>query len=408
MRPGDAVLVKASRAVGLERVADELVTREHASVIALLIAGGVAFAVTVLGTPLLIRVLRSARDRPADPRRRPDRAPARGEGRDADDGRHRDRRRRGARLPRRARPHRAAQVRAHRADAACSSIVGLAVVGFVDDYLGVRRGRNLGLRKRGQDRLASSSSRRGFALLALDWVDVSTHLSFTRPLDLDLGTSVWFVFAVVVVYGTANAVNLTDGLDGLAAGSATLVFAAFMIICFRQFRHPTSTASSRRRRSTWRSSRPRSPARAAASCGGTRRRRGSSWATPARSRSAARWPASRCSRNTVLLLPILGGLYVVETLSVIAQVISFRGFRRRVLRMAPIHHHFEVGGWPEFTVIVRFWLFAGVCVALGDRHLLRRLHQHPGSDRLMRVLVIGLGGDRRRGRAPSRARAATT
>jgi phospho-N-acetylmuramoyl-pentapeptide-transferase len=68
--------------------------------------------------------------------------------------------------------------------------------------------------------------------------------------------------------------------------------------------------------------------------------------------------------KTLLLLPILGGLYVVETLSVIAQVISFRGFGRRILRMAPIHHHFEVIGWPEFTVIVRFWLFAGVCVAL--------------------------------------------
>jgi phospho-N-acetylmuramoyl-pentapeptide-transferase len=67
---------------------------------------------------------------------------------------------------------------------------------------------------------------------------------------------------------------------------------------------------------------------------------------------------------TILLLPILGGLYVIETLSVIAQVISFRGFHRRVLRMAPIHHHFEVGGWPEFTVIVRLWLFAGACVAL--------------------------------------------
>ena len=68
--------------------------------------------------------------------------------------------------------------------------------------------------------------------------------------------------------------------------------------------------------------------------------------------------------KTLLLLPILGGLYVVETLSVIAQVVSFRGFHRRILRMAPIHHHFEVIGWPEFTVIVRFWLFSGVCVAL--------------------------------------------
>jgi phospho-N-acetylmuramoyl-pentapeptide-transferase len=69
--------------------------------------------------------------------------------------------------------------------------------------------------------------------------------------------------------------------------------------------------------------------------------------------------------RTQLLLPILAGLPLVEALSVIAQVISYRGFRRRVLRMAPIHHHFEVGGWSEFTVIVRFWLFAAICVALG-------------------------------------------
>jgi phospho-N-acetylmuramoyl-pentapeptide-transferase len=69
--------------------------------------------------------------------------------------------------------------------------------------------------------------------------------------------------------------------------------------------------------------------------------------------------------RTHLLLPILAGLPLIETLSVIAQVVSYRGFRRRVLRMAPIHHHFEVGGWSEFTVIVRFWLFAGICVAFG-------------------------------------------
>ena len=69
--------------------------------------------------------------------------------------------------------------------------------------------------------------------------------------------------------------------------------------------------------------------------------------------------------RTELLLPILAGLPLIETLSVLAQVISYRGFRKRVLRMAPIHHHFEVGGWSEFTVIVRFWLFAGICVAFG-------------------------------------------
>ncbi|GIU89586.1 MAG: hypothetical protein KatS3mg010_0685 [Acidimicrobiia bacterium] len=69
--------------------------------------------------------------------------------------------------------------------------------------------------------------------------------------------------------------------------------------------------------------------------------------------------------RTNLLLPILAGLTVVEAASVLAQIVSYRGFRRRVLRMAPIHHHFEVGGWSEFTIIVRFWLFAGICVALG-------------------------------------------
>jgi phospho-N-acetylmuramoyl-pentapeptide-transferase len=69
--------------------------------------------------------------------------------------------------------------------------------------------------------------------------------------------------------------------------------------------------------------------------------------------------------RTDLLLPIMGGLFVIETLSVVLQVISFRGFGRRIFRMAPIHHHFELAGWPEFTVIVRFWLIAGLFVALG-------------------------------------------
>ena len=69
--------------------------------------------------------------------------------------------------------------------------------------------------------------------------------------------------------------------------------------------------------------------------------------------------------KTQLLLPIMGGLFVLETVSVVIQVISFRGFKRRVFRMAPIHHHFELAGWPEFTVIVRFWLIAGLFVAFG-------------------------------------------
>ena len=69
--------------------------------------------------------------------------------------------------------------------------------------------------------------------------------------------------------------------------------------------------------------------------------------------------------NTQMLLPVLAGLWLIETLSVIVQVISFRGFGRRVFRMSPIHHHFELLGWPETTVTIRFWIFAGACAALG-------------------------------------------
>jgi phospho-N-acetylmuramoyl-pentapeptide-transferase len=245
-------------------------------------------------------------------------------------------------------------------------IGGLAVVGWLDDYLGVRARRNLGLRKRGKT-AGIVAVAAVFAWLALDFAHVSTHLSFTRPLSFDLGTAGWFVFAIVIVYATANAVNLTDGLDGLAAGSSAFVFAAFMIIAFTEFRHPTLYSVL-----------PSFPAQAldqaivaAAMFGACA---GFLWwnAAPARiimgdTGSLAIGGAMAglaLLTRTVLLLPILAGLPVVEAVSVIAQVVSYRGFRRRVLRMAPIHHHFEVGGWSEFTVTVRFWLFAGICVAL--------------------------------------------
>lgn len=245
-------------------------------------------------------------------------------------------------------------------------IVGLAVVGFLDDWLGVRRRRNQGFRKRGKvagQVLVASA----FALLALKWVDASTHLSFTRSLDLNLGTWVWFAFAVVVVLSSANAVNITDGLDGLAAGSATLVFAAFMIICFWQFRHPDVYGPV-----------PNAAGfndLAVVAAAGAGACAGFLWwnAAPARIfmgdvgslAIGAALAGLALLTNTALLFPILGGLYVIETLSVIAQIISFRIFHFRVLRMAPLHHHFEVKGWPETTVIVRFWILAGVCVAFG-------------------------------------------
>lgn len=243
-------------------------------------------------------------------------------------------------------------------------IVGMALVGFIDDYLSVRRRQNLGLNKRsktgGQLLVAA-----GFALLALHWIDVSTNLSFTRNLDLDLGTWLWGVWATVVVLGASNAVNLTDGLDGLAAGSAALVFSAFVIVAFWQVRHPEIYGI--------RSSEALDLAVVAAAMLGACA--GFLWwnAAPARifmgdtgslALGAAIAGLALLTR-THLLLPVFGGLYVIETLSVIIQVVSYRRFRRRVFRMAPIHHHFELLGWPEFTVIVRFWLIAGLFVGLG-------------------------------------------
>ncbi len=326
-------------------------------------ATATAFVVSVLGTPLLIRVLR-----------------ARGIGQQIrDDGpiAHPHTTKAGtptmggiAIVGSMAAGYLVAHVRTEQVKFATTGVtlmalvLGLAAVGFVDDYLGVRKGRNLGLRKRGKTggQLLVAS---GFALLALKYVEVSTHLSFTRRLDLDLGMWGWGIWAVVVIMAASNGMNLADGLDGLAAGSATLVFAAFVIVGFWQFRHPhvygvlaagaldVAVVSGA----------------LMGACAGFL------WwnAAPARvfmgdTGSLALGGAMAglaLLTNTHLLLPILGGLYVLETLSVIAQVVSFRWFHRRILRMAPIHHHFEVGGWPEFTVIVRFWLFAGICVALG-------------------------------------------
>src|SRR5438552_17425892 len=243
-------------------------------------------------------------------------------------------------------------------------IVGLGIVSWIDDYIGVRARRNLGLLKRGKT-LGIVVVAAAFAWLAVHFVHTDTHLSFTQPLDIDLGQTGLVLWAVLVVFATANAVNLTDGLDGLATGSAALTFAAFMIIAFTEFRHPDIYGVL--------------PAQAldqavvaAAMFGACA---GFLWwnAAPARvfmgdtgSLAIGGGMAGLALlTHTDLLLPVLGGLFVVETLSVIAQVVAFRGFHRRVLRVAPIRPHYEVGGWPEFTVIVRFWLFAGLCVGVG-------------------------------------------
>jgi phospho-N-acetylmuramoyl-pentapeptide-transferase len=243
-------------------------------------------------------------------------------------------------------------------------IVGCALVGFLDDYLGIRFQRNLGLNKRakaaGQLLVAT-----GFALLCIHWVGISTNLSFARDLDFGLGPWGWGIWAVLIIIGASNAVNLTDGLDGLASGSSAFVAAAFVIIAFWQGRHGGIYGVDANEAIDV-------AVVAAAMLGACA---GFLWwnAAPARifmgdtgSLALGGGLAGLALlTKTHLLLPIIGGLFVLETVSVVVQVISFRGFKRRIFRMAPIHHHFELAGWPEFTVIVRFWLIAGLFVAFG-------------------------------------------
>ncbi|MGH9166132.1 MAG: phospho-N-acetylmuramoyl-pentapeptide-transferase [Acidimicrobiales bacterium] len=243
------------------------------------------------------------------------------------------------------------------------AIFGAAVVGLADDWIKVRHQRSLGLNKRakiaGQLLVAGS-----FAVYALNLADVRTELSFTRfdSIGLDLGPVVWTVWAILVIIGTSNAVNLTDGLDGLAAGASTFAFSAFAIIGFWQFRHFDVYRV------------PQSLDLALLAMAMTGACAGFLWwnAAPARIfmgdtgslAIGAGLAALALVMNLQLLLPVIGGLYVLETLSVMVQVASFRLFHRRVFRMAPVHHHFELAGWPETTVIVRFWILAGLCTAL--------------------------------------------
>jgi phospho-N-acetylmuramoyl-pentapeptide-transferase len=247
-------------------------------------------------------------------------------------------------------------------------VVACGLIGFADDLVGVRNTRNLGLNKRTKF-AAQVLVAIGFAIAAWKWAGATTTISFTRY-DLPgwhVGPVVWIAFAAFVVVATSNAVNLTDGLDGLAAGSSTFCFSVLAVIGYWQFRHYPIY-----RVGTTQATALDLGLVAVALVGGCL---GFLWwnAAPARiimgdtgALSIGAGLAGLCLlMNLDLLLVVIGGLFVIETLSVIAQVISFRVFHRRVLRIAPIHHHFEMLGWPETTVLIRFWILAGLFAALG-------------------------------------------
>jgi phospho-N-acetylmuramoyl-pentapeptide-transferase len=255
-------------------------------------------------------------------------------------------------------------------------MVSLGLVGFLDDLIKIRKQRSLGLTAAAKfsGQLITGV---GFAVLALQFKDkyglspASTHLSFVRDYKaIGLGTVGFVVFAYLVITATSNAVNLTDGLDGLASGTSAMVLASYVIIAFWQFGNSCVLKSGE---GCYQARDPLDLALVAAAAMGACF--GFLWwnASPAKifmgdTGSLALgglFAGLAILTRTELLLVVLGGLFVMETLSVIIQIGFFKLTRKRVFRMAPIHHHFELAGWAENTVIVRFWIIAGLGVAFG-------------------------------------------
>jgi len=252
----------------------------------------------------------------------------------------------------------------------------LGIVGFLDDFIKIRRHRNLGLNKTSK-LVGQLLTAVVFAILAVRFANsrnltpASDNLSFVREIAvLSFGTVGFVLFCYLVVSAWSNAVNITDGLDGLAAGTSAMVLGTYTIIGFWQFRNSCALSAAA---GCYEVRDPLDVAIvAAAAMGGCI---GFLWwnAAPARifmgdtgSLALGGLIAGlSIVTRTELLLIVIGGVFVVEILSVALQIVVFRTTRRRLFRMAPFHHHFELAGWAETTVIIRFWLLAAMCAALG-------------------------------------------
>jgi phospho-N-acetylmuramoyl-pentapeptide-transferase len=260
-------------------------------------------------------------------------------------------------------------------------MTGLGLVGFVDDFLKLFMKRSLGLRS-GQKLVGQVLVGAIFAVLVIHFPDgydltpASTHISFLTDFGVSIGTLLFVVWVLLMVTATSNGVNLTDGLDGLASGASILVLAAYVIIGNWQLRNDCTTALAQ---NCYDVRDPLDAAVVAAVVMGACF--GFLWwnAPPAKifmgdTGSLAlggTLAGLAIVTRTDLLLLLLGGLFVIITMSVVIQVGVFKvtrwrtGKPYRVFRMTPLQHHFEQVGWAETTIVVRFWLIAGMFVALG-------------------------------------------
>ena len=260
-------------------------------------------------------------------------------------------------------------------------MTGMGVVGFVDDFIKVFRRRSLGLRA-GQKLAGQVVVGGAFGIMALhfpngyDLTPASDHLSFLTDFGIAIGPVFFVIWVILMTGGASNGVNLVDGLDGLATGACIPVLAAYVIIGNWQLRNECTTALVQNCYDV------RDPLDLAVVAGAVLGACfGFLWwnAPPAKifmgdvgalGLGGALAGLAILSR-TELLLPILGGLFVIVTLSVMIQVSVFKvtrirtGRPVRVFRMTPLQHHFRMAGWNETTIVVRFWLIAGIFVATG-------------------------------------------
>jgi phospho-N-acetylmuramoyl-pentapeptide-transferase len=231
--------------------------------------------------------------------------------------------------------------------------IACALLGFADDFTKIVKRRSLGLRAR--TKLAVT------IVISLGLWYVATQRAHLAPtvrlwfvdVNIDFGP-LYPVFIYLVVAGTTSAVNLTDGLDGLAAGCAAIVLFTYVGITFiTGGQHDLELVAACLAGTCigflWFNSFP-----ASIFMGDT----GSLGLGGAIA-------AMAIMTNTAVLLILIGGIFVIEALSVLIQVFSFRTFRKRVFLMAPIHHHFELQGWSETKIILRFWIVAAACGAIG-------------------------------------------
>lgn len=248
--------------------------------------------------------------------------------------------------------------------------IGYGLIGFADDYAKLTKSSHRGIP--GKLRLLlecaiALAAVGGIMVLTAPPLNTGLAVPFLKNVLLDLG---WFFvpFGIFVIVGTANAVNLTDGLDGLAIGSIMIAAACFGLISYL-VGHAAFASYLQIHNVT-------GAGELAVFCGAlVGAGLGFLWynAPPAQvfmgdtgalSMGGALGVLSVITKHEIVL-GIIGGLFVMETLSVIIQVVSFKTRGKRVFKMAPIHHHFEKLGWAETTVVVRFWIIAIVLALIG-------------------------------------------